>query len=117
MEIRKKREEEKKWRVYTCLADDCKFEGNYHAMLKHKRKYHREEKLEEILYPEEREAKMKHDSLKKLVLMMMNRISGKYIQQAFLLYTQSHGQCPPKHLIKMFEHIEVCKHNCKQVII
>ena len=49
----------KKENVFKCLVEGCNFEGKFHAMSKHRRSKHFDEKIDEILFPEERQKKAK----------------------------------------------------------
>ena len=56
----------KKENTFKCLVEGCSFEGKYHAMVVHKKSRHFEERIDEMIFPEERENKKKRDALKKL---------------------------------------------------
>ena len=98
------------------MVEGCNFEGKYHAMEKHRRSRHYGEKIDEILFPEDRENKVKKDAIKKVFSGLFEEQKKITAQQAIILYAKNKGKCDFKKLIKMLGHVNNCRHGgCQKV--
>lgn len=119
----KERELEKSTKEFECLVENCKFTGNYVAMLKHRRKAHIELSIDDILYDE----KLKHEREKRKAIMIVIKNMAVYQQLQLAYFCSQNPKMPPPGEVKkhpefpfakrMIDHIaECCPHgSCTRV--
>lgn len=78
----------------------------------HRKSRHYYEKIDDIIYPEDRQKKLMRDAIKKIFLNKYVDQVKKYSDQALMIYIKSKGIVEMKELIKMVSHIDKCPNEC-----
>lgn len=82
IEVRKRKEEKKKTGYFKCLMPGCEFEGKYINMMFHRKSQHFEEKIDEIIFEEDRAKKLQRDTIKRFFLNRLISQTTKYFEPA-----------------------------------
>ena len=83
-------------------------------MVFHRKGKHSDEKLDEILFPEERQKKKMREALKRIFIQKYIDKAKKYSDEALKIYARTRGVVEHKALCRMIAHIDNCKNtNCK----
>jgi hypothetical protein len=106
MEIHREKTRMKKENVFKCLVEGCGFEGKYHTMEYHRKSRHYDEKIDEILFPEDRRNKLKRDALKRLFIDKQREENERYKEKSLPIYVKTRGIFEIDALAKMMAHID-----------
>ena len=83
-------------------------------MVFHRKAKHCDEKLDEILFTEERQKKKMREALKRIFLQKYIDKAKKYNDEVLTIYVRMRGAVDILALTKMVAHIDNCKDgNCK----
>lgn len=93
---------------FRCLVRGCNFEGKYTDMIYHKKSKHFDQKIDDILFPEDREKKLMLDAIKKILLHRYVEQIKTYNEAALIIYKKIRGAVDIKQIIKMLAHIGKC---------
>ena len=72
----------KKTMIFKCLVPDCSFSGPYVQMEFHRKSRHYNEKIDEIIFEDEREKKNQRDAIKRFFLNRFLAETAKYSEPA-----------------------------------